>query len=177
MQMDEGLDTGGVLCSARVPIGAETTSAMLHDQLARLGAEQVVQALEGLAAGRLHAQPQPGEGVTYAEKLARSEARIDWQRAAAAIDRQVRAFNPWPTAETTLDGEAVKLLRSRAAAGAATPAAPGTLLGLHGDALQVACGSGVLEVLELQRAGRKPVAARDFYNALRPAADAPRVFQ
>ncbi|MEJ0099724.1 MAG: methionyl-tRNA formyltransferase [Pseudomonadota bacterium] len=178
MQMDEGLDTGAVLTSERVAIGTETTTAQLHDQLAELGARQIVLALASLAAGASHAVAQPTEGVTYAQKLARSESAIDWQRDAIDIDRQVRAFNPWPTAETRLDGEPVKLLRSCVISGRGVPAvaAPGTLIGLNGAALQVACGSGVLQVLELQRAGRKPVAARDFYNALRLAPEARAVF-
>jgi len=168
MQMDEGLDTGGVLCTARVPIDAECTSASLHDQLAELGARQILVALEGRASGTLVATPQPEAGVTYAEKLSRSESRIDWSQPAARIDRQVRAFNPWPTAEATHDGEPVKLWRSRLAGSDVRPAgaAPGTLLGLSGDALRVVCGEGVLEVLELQRAGRKAVSARDFMNGL-----------
>jgi methionyl-tRNA formyltransferase len=178
MQMDEGLDTGGVLATARVAIGPETTAARLHDELAQLGAAQLLVALDGLARGTLHAQPQPGEGVTYAEKLSRAESRIDWRLDARAIDRKVRAFNAWPVAEAVLAGEPVKLLRSRAGTAGESGAAPGTLLGLAsgGEALEVACGQGVLQVLELQRAGRKPVSARDFFNALRPVASAPQVF-
>jgi methionyl-tRNA formyltransferase len=169
MQMDEGLDTGGVLCTARIAIDAECTAARLHDELAALGAAQILVAMDGVARGTLVAQPQPAEGVTYAEKLSRAEAHIDWTQDAVQIDRRVRAFNPWPTAETSLSGEPVKLWRSRveprvAAAPAGTK--PGTLLGLNGDALEVACGSGVLQVMELQRAGRKAVAARDFLNAV-----------
>src|SRR5690606_32188791 len=141
----------------------------------------------------LIARAQPTEGVTYAAKLSRSESGIDWTRAARDIDRQVRAFNPWPTAETTLDGEAVKLWRSRLDtgsdlpsndAGAAMPGAdaaasdvPGTLLGLAGDALRVQCGDGVLQVLELQRAGRKALPARDFAQALQLGGSARKVFQ
>jgi methionyl-tRNA formyltransferase len=167
MQMDEGLDTGGVLCAAPLAIDAECTSARLHDELAALGAAQILVAIDGLARGTLVAQPQPAEGVTYAAKLSRAEAHIDWTQGAAQIDRQVRAFNPWPTAETSLDAEPVKLWRSRAPAQPAPAGAtPGTLLGLAGDALEIACGTGVLQVMELQRAGRKAVAARDFLNAV-----------
>jgi len=169
MQMDEGLDTGAVLNCARTGIGPETTAASLHDVLADLGARQILVALDGLAAGTLQAQAQPETGVSYARKLSKPEGMIDWRRTAADIDRQIRAFNPWPTAQTRLHGEPVKLLRSRGTAQIAAPAGaePGTMLGLDGDALLVACGQGVLQVLELQRAGRKPVAARDFHNALR----------
>src|SRR5690606_515960 len=102
MQMDEGLDTGAVLCTARVPIGAECTAGELHDVLAQEGARQILVALEGLTAGTMAPTLQPEQGVTYAAKLAKSEARIDWTRAARDIDRQVRAFNPWPAAQTTL---------------------------------------------------------------------------
>jgi methionyl-tRNA formyltransferase len=176
MQMDEGLDTGAVLAEARQRIGAETIAAQLHDELAALGAAQLLEVLPALAAGQIVARPQAAEGVTYAEKLSRSEARVDWQLPAARIDRQIRAFNPWPSAETTLQGEPVKLWRSRLGPGAAT-AVPGTVLGLQDDALAVACGSGVVQVLELQRAGRKAVSAREFTNAMRAADGAPLVFQ
>src|SRR5690606_37775869 len=192
MQMDEGLDTGAVLTEERVPIGRECIAGELHDVLAEAGARQILLAVQGVAAGTLAAKPQPPVGVTHAQKLAKSEARIDWTLSARQIDRQVRAFNPWPVAETTLGGEVVKLLRSRTPAGAgggthdASPPAgapatrasamPGTVLGLAGDALQVQCGEGVLEVLELQRAGRKAVAARDFMNALQANAKEESVF-
>jgi methionyl-tRNA formyltransferase len=176
MQMDEGLDTGAVLARAAVPIGAETTAASLHDELAGLGAAQLLVALDGLASGTLMPEPQPEAGVTYAHKLSKTECGIDWQHPAAEIDRQIRAFNPWPVAQARLDGEVVKLLRSRAGSVSAPgQAAPGTLLGMQGEALEVACGQGVLQMLELQHPGRKAVAARDFHNALRrPAAGGAR---
>jgi methionyl-tRNA formyltransferase len=179
MQMDEGLDTGAVLAEARLGIGPEITTAQLHDQLAQLGAAQILRALDELNEGRAQASPQSSQGVTYAEKLSKAEARVNWQHDASQIDRQIRAFNPWPVAETTLGGEAVKLLRSRAPAvdSVAGSVAPGTVAGLQGDALEVACGHGVLQVLELQRAGRKPVSAREFMNATRSAAGAALVFQ
>jgi methionyl-tRNA formyltransferase len=178
MQMDEGLDTGAVLAEARQRIGPETTSGDLHDTLAALGATELMKVLPALAAGTITARPQSTAGVVHAEKLRKSEARIDWQQSAARIDCRIRAFNPWPVAETTLHGEPVKLLRSRRgaqAATAATAAAPGSILGLAEDALAVSCGSGVVQVLELQRAGRKAVSAREFMNAAR--ADAPLVFE
>jgi methionyl-tRNA formyltransferase len=177
MQMDEGLDTGAVLACAKTAIGAETTAAQLHDQLAELGAAQLLRTLDDLNTGRARAVPQPSQGVTYAEKLSKAEARVNWQHDAEHIDRQIRAFNPWPVAETTQDGEAVKLLRSRVAAASVATAAPGTVAGLQGDALEVACGRGVLQVLELQRAGRKPVSAREFLNATRSATGAAVLFQ
>jgi len=177
MQMDEGLDTGAVLASESVGIGPETTAAQLHDELAEVGARQILRALDAVAAGSSQAVAQSATGVTYAQKLSRAESAIDWQRGAFDIDRQIRAFNPWPTAETRLNGEPVKLLRSRIATDSVgNAAAPGTLLGVKDDALEVACAQGVLQVLELQRAGRKPVAARDFYNALRLAPGTAAVF-
>jgi methionyl-tRNA formyltransferase len=182
MQMDEGLDTGAVLAEARVRIGDETTAGQLHDSLATLGAAELMQVLPSLAAGQITARPQPAEGVTYAAKLQKSEARVDWRDSAACIDRRIRAFNPWPVAETTLQGEPVKLWRSRlpahvGGASAIVEASPGTVLGLQDDALAVCCGNGVVQVLELQRAGRKAVAAREFLNAMRPVDGAPLVFQ
>jgi methionyl-tRNA formyltransferase len=176
MQMDEGLDTGAVLAEARQPIGAEATSAELHDVLAKLGAAELIRALPALAAGTITARPQDSHGVVHAEKLQKSEARVHWHQDAARIDCRIRAFNPWPVAETTLQGEAVKLWRSRCDNSAPATASPGTVLGLQGDALAVCCGSGVVQVLELQRAGRKAVSAREFLNAARNDG-APLVFQ
>ncbi len=173
MQMDAGLDTGDILLEVPLQIGAQVVAGELHDQLAALGAAQVLLALEGLASGQLVPRPQPPTGVTHAAKLSKDEARVDWNSGAALIDRQIRAFNPWPVAETRLRGESVKLLRSRiaparASSGAAPGVAgtrPGTINGLADDALEVACGQGVVQVLQLQRAGRRPVSARDFLNS------------
>jgi methionyl-tRNA formyltransferase len=168
--MDAGLDTGDVLLQAALPIGAQMVAGQLHDQLATLGAAQILLALDGAANATLTPRPQSGIGVTHAAKLSKDEARIDWNSDAVQIDRQVRAFNPWPAAETRLRGEPVKLLRSGVAPAAAAAAAgtPGSVLGLANDALQVSCGHGVLQVLQLQRAGRRAVAARDFLNAEPP---------
>jgi methionyl-tRNA formyltransferase len=168
MQMDEGLDTGAVLGESIVPILAGDTAGTLHDRLAEAGAPLLLSVLESLVNGTAQPRPQPVEGVTHAAKLTRAESRLDWNQDAVTLDRRIRAFNPWPVAETQLTGETVKLLLSRTASEVANPgAAPGTVLGLQGDALQVACGTGVLELLQLQRAGRKAVAAREFFNAVR----------
>jgi methionyl-tRNA formyltransferase len=182
MQMDAGLDTGDVLLEARLQIGAQAVAGELHDQLATLGAAQVLVALEGMVSGQLVPRPQALLGVTHAAKLSKDEARIDWNSAADQIDRRVRAFNPWPVAETRLRGEPVKLLRSRvtpAGAGstATTGLPPGSVMGLAGDALEVSCGQGVLQVLQLQRAGRRPVAARDFLNAEQHVHSVPLAFE
>ncbi len=166
MQMDEGLDTGAVLAERPLAIGADDTAGTLHDRLSQLGATLLLEVLDALQAGTATARAQPAAGVSYPAKLGKSEARIDWRSSAAQIDRQIRAFNPWPVAEARLRDESVKLLLSRVADAADAGAKfPGTVLGLHGDALQIACGQGVLEVLQLQRAGRRPVSAREFLNA------------
>jgi methionyl-tRNA formyltransferase len=167
MQLDAGLDTGPMLLERRRPIGSQDTAGDLHDALSELGAEALMEALDGLAAGTLKARAQPAEGVTYAAKIEKSEAALDWSRSAIQLDAQVRAFNPWPIAETRLAGETLRVLRARVAASNGTEAEPGTLLGLADDGLHVACGDGVLAVRELQRAGKRPVAARDFANAVR----------
>ncbi len=169
MQMDEGLDTGNVLLEEAVEIGAQATAGELHDVLAPLGARLIVEALAQWAGGRARAHPQPHEGITYAHKIDRAEARVDWTQPAVQIDRNIRAFNPWPAAETQHHGETLKLLRSRLPVAPAVTAEPGTVLGLSGDALSVACGEGVVEITELQRAGRRAVSARDFINAERNA--------
>lgn len=146
MRMDEGLDTGPMLLAEAVPIGPETTASTLHDTLAVLGARLILRAL----AEDPPAVPQPDEGVTYAPKLTREDGRIDWSRDAAAIDRQVRALNPWPGTHTRHGDEALKVLGA-APLPERTEAPPGTVL----DGGRVACGGGtVLRLTRLQRAGR-----------------------
>jgi methionyl-tRNA formyltransferase len=167
MQLDEGLDTGPMLLERRRPIHSHDTAGDLHDALSELGAAALAEAVEGLAAGTLKSRPQPADGATYAPKIEKAEARIDWSASASALDRQVRAFNPWPMAETSFAGESLKVLRARVAEQPVSDAAPGTVLGIADDGLRVACGDGVLAVRELQRAGKRPVSARDFANAVR----------
>jgi methionyl-tRNA formyltransferase len=158
MQMDEGLDTGPMLLQERTPIGADDTGATLHDRLSEMGAEAIVAALDGLAAGRLTPAPQPAEGVTYAAKLTREEARLDWSKPAAALERQVRAFDPWPGAWFEIGNERVRVLKARI--GGAVSAAPGTV---RDGTLSVACGDGIaLDLVEVQRAGRKAMSAAEF---------------
>jgi methionyl-tRNA formyltransferase len=171
MQMDEGLDTGAILAVRSVLIGARDTSAVLHDTLAELGAPALLEVLEGLSAGSLRPQPQPALGITYAQKVAKTEAAISWSAPAATISRQVRAFNPWPVAETVFAGEQLRIHAAYVGEERGTqPAAPGFWLGLEGDALRVACGTGELRVTQVQRAGRKVVAAREFMNSVGAAA-------
>jgi methionyl-tRNA formyltransferase len=158
MQMDEGLDTGGILLRQAVPIEQTTTAGRLTDRLAALGGELVVTALDRLAAGELSAVPQPATGAAYARKLSRDEARLDWRAPADRLERQVRAFDPWPGAYFIAGDERIRVL-SAEIVGAAAP--PGTVLD---ERLTIACGSGALRPLRVQRAGR---AAMDTAALLR----------
>jgi len=167
MQLEAGLDTGPVLLERRHPIGIQDTAGDIHDALSELGAAALLEAIDGLVAQKLLPRPQPVQGVTYAAKIDKAEAPIDWTASATELDRKIRAFNPWPVAETMFAGETLRILRARIADEHGEHATPGTLLGLADDGLRVACGQGVLAVRELQRAGKRPVSARDFANALR----------
>jgi methionyl-tRNA formyltransferase len=167
MQLDAGLDTGPMLLERRRPIHSHETAGDLHDALSELGAAALAESLDGITSGRIVPRPQPATGATYAPKIEKAEARLDWSAGVVEIDRRVRAFNPWPMAETSFAGEPLRVLRARIADQHASDAAPGTLLGIAEDGLRVACGEGVLAVRELQRAGKRPVSARDFANAVR----------
>ena len=152
MQMEAGLDTGPVLAEARTAIGAEETTADLHDRLSVMGADLIVEVLARLP---LPAVPQAAEGVTYAAKIDKAEARVDWTRPAAEVDRLIRGLSPFPGAWCEIAGERVKLLRSRVVPG---QGAPGEVL----EGFTIACGNGAVEVLEAQRSGRKPMAAQEL---------------
>ncbi|MFT3906940.1 MAG: methionyl-tRNA formyltransferase [Steroidobacteraceae bacterium] len=165
MQMEAGLDTGPMLLRRAVPIRAGVVAAELHDELAELGAQLLLEVLPALEAGRIAPEPQPAAGVTYAAKLQKAEAVIDWQGEATQIELQVRAFNPWPVAETRHAGAQLRIWRARALPGAHGAAEPGTVLGLIDDALQVACGRGALAIEQLQPAGKRAISAREFMNA------------
>ena len=156
MQMEAGLDTGPVLAETRTHIGAAETTADLHDRLAAMGADLIVDVLARLP---LPAIPQPEAGVTYASKIDKAEARIDWTRLAEEIDRQIRGLSPFPGAWCEIAGERVKLLRSRRVDGAGRP---GEVL----DGFRIACGQGVIEVLEAQRAGKRPMPAAEILRGL-----------
>ena len=151
MQMDEGLDTGPILSQKAVPIGPKATAGELTETLAGLGARMMVEAL----GGSLTARPQPTEGV-YAKKLRREEAALDWRLPAAVLERQVRAFDPWPGAHFVVGGERIRVLASDVAAGSGPP---GTVLD---DRLTIACGDGALRPSRVQRPGRGPAATADF---------------
>ncbi|MFV0410738.1 MAG: methionyl-tRNA formyltransferase [Paracoccus sp. (in: a-proteobacteria)] len=156
MQMEAGLDTGPVLAEAQALIGPEDTTADLHDRLAGMGAELVVEVLARLP---FEAVPQPEDGVTYAAKIDKAEAKVDWSRPAGEVDRQIRGLSPFPGAWCEIDGERVKLLRSCLVEGAG---APGEVLG----GFRIACGSGAIEVLEAQRAGKRPMAAAEILRGM-----------
>jgi methionyl-tRNA formyltransferase len=153
MAMEAGLDTGPVLLRVRTPIGAEETTAQLHDRLSAMGAAAIIQALDRL--DDLIPEPQPQDGVTYAHKIDKSEARIDWSAPAQVIDRQIRGLSPAPGAWTTLAGKRLKLLSSRVVAG---QGAPGTVL----DGLTLACGDGAVQVGAVQAEGRGRQDAESF---------------
>jgi len=156
MAMEAGLDTGPVYLKGEVPITGATTASDLHDQLAAMGGELIVEALGAIARGELTPEPQPEEGVTYAHKLERGEGRIDWTRPAIEIERQVRALNPWPGVWCEQAGERLKVLAAEVVDGGG---APGTVIA---EPLVVACGEGALLVTRAQRAGKGAMEAADL---------------
>ena len=163
MQIDEGMDTGPVLLARKVPITADTTAGTLHDELAALGAEMIVEALAGLEAGTLKPVPQGTEGVTHAGKLSRADGRLDWRRPADELERRVRALNPWPGVWVKYEGERIKVLAAAVEEGAPGGGETGTLPGtLIDDTLGVTTGAGVLRLLRVQRAGKDPQDAETF---------------
>ncbi len=166
MQMDAGLDTGPMLLSRAEAIHADDTTGSLHDRLALLGAEMIVEALRALPGG-LTATPQPADGVTYAAKIGKAEASIDWNRPAVELERAIRAFNPFPGAVATLQQTPVKLWRARAIDAAGTP---GEVLLAEGAGVIVACGEGALCITELQKPGGKRLPAADFLRGMPIAA-------
>ena len=162
MQMDEGLDTGDMLLTGRRPITSADTTALLHDHLADLGAGLVLQALDLAALGQLAPVPQPAEGVTYAHKIEKAEATIDWSLPADVIARRMRAFDPFPGASSAMGAEVVKVWRAQALDAPAPDAAPGQVMAADGEGVRIACGHGQLLATELQRAGGKRLPAADF---------------
>lgn len=159
MQMDTGIDTGPVLMQERIAILEDDTLGTLHDRLAELGAKLIVQALDALETGVVKATPQPVEGVTYAAKLDRREARVDWRKTALAVNRQVRALNPSPGADARVRGIELKIWRCATATGRGNP---GEVLGVGEDGLCVACAEGALLITELQRSGGKRLPVAEF---------------
>lgn len=167
MQMEAGLDTGPVLLHQELPIAATDTGGQLHDKLAELGAQVLADGLGLLRAGiKPVARPQPEQGVTYAHKLDKAEAKLDWAQPADVLARTVRAFNPWPIAEATLAGERVRI-HGAVALDLAHGQAPGTVLVAGREGIDIACGQGALRLRVLQREGGKAITAADYLNARR----------
>ncbi|AYF89319.1 methionyl-tRNA formyltransferase [Pseudomonas sp. JS3066] len=165
MQMEAGLDTGPMLLKVTTPISASDTGGSLHDRLAQLGPNAVVEAIEGLAAGTLKGEVQDDALANYAHKLNKDEARLDWSRPAVELERLVRAFNPWPICHTTLDGEPLKVLAAEPGEGNSQQ--PGQILAASRDGLTVACGDGALRLTRLQLPGGKPLNFTDLFNSRR----------
>jgi methionyl-tRNA formyltransferase len=160
MLMDAGLDTGPMLLKQPIDILPDDTGGSLHDRLSTLGASAILEALQSFSS--LPRVPQPAEGVTYAAKLDKAEALIDWNRPAVEIERQVRAFNPWPVAETRLDGEQLRVFAASLGPASQTGAAPGEVVEMRDDGIWVQCGRGLLALQQLQRPGRRTVSAAEF---------------
>ena len=166
MQMDTGLDTGAMLLVEAMPIRADDTTSSLHDRMAALGGRLIVEALELAACGGLTAQPQPLAGVSYAHKIDKTEAAIDWREPAVVIERRLRAFDPFPGATALIGDETIKCWRGRVVPGTG---APGAVLAADASGITVACGAGALCLTELQRAGGKRSGPAQFLQA-RPLA-------
>ena len=171
MQMDAGLDTGDMLLVESLGIAADETTATLHDRVATLGGRLIVEALELAASGGLHRTPQPAQGVSYAHKIDKAEAPIDWRQPADVIERRLRAFDPFPGASAALGDATLKCWRGRVVAGQGVP---GAVLAVGSEGITVACGQGALQLTELQRAGGKRLAAQPFLQGMPVAAG--RVF-
>ena len=163
MQMDAGLDTGSMLLLESLPVDPQDTTARLHDKLAPLGGQLIVQALHQAAAGGLRPVAQPALGVIYAHKIEKAEAMLDWSQPAPVLERKIRAFDPFPVASSAIRSESLKIWRSRVdSAHGASLHPPGTVVAVDATGVAVACGEGVLLLTELQRAGGKRLALADF---------------
>jgi methionyl-tRNA formyltransferase len=173
MQMNEGLDTGAMLLRRGIEVAGDATGGSLHDELSVLGATLITEALEGLERGTLAAEAQPAQGVTYAAKIDKAEARIDWGEDAQAIGRRVRAFSPWPVAETLFAGQQLRIHRAyplaemdlNEAASEAKGSENGVIVAIREDSFVVRCGRGALAVTEVQLPGRRRISARDFSHS------------
>jgi len=164
MQMDAGLDTGAMLATAEIPIGADDNAATLHDRLADLGGRLLVDTLAQLARGTVAPQVQDNAHATHAAKLKKEEARLDWNADAELLARRIRAFNPWPVAHTTLAGQTLRLWQAYAENPAPSIQPPGTVLTADAEGVRVQCASGVLRITRLQLEGGKVLEAHAFLN-------------
>ena len=164
MRMEAGLDTGPILRTHAIEIAATDNAATLHDRLSRLGAQTLVEVVNELPDALVKAQTQSELGVSYAKKIDKGEAVIDWSRTAVDIDRQIRAFNPWPVAETRMNGAQLRVWEARPRA-TATAAATGAIIAADADGVHVATGHGMLTLTRVQLAGRKAMPAAEFINA------------
>ena len=164
MQMEAGLDSGPVYALGEVPISPEDTAGALHDKLTEAGGRLLAQNLSAIITGSLLPEPQDPAAVTYAAKLNRDEALIDWQADAGSIARRVRAFNPWPVARTTFRGEPLRVLLAAEDSNTDTDTEPGTVIAADADGVVVCCGSGSVRISRLQKAGGRAMSAGDFVN-------------
>jgi len=162
MQMEAGLDTGPILASHTIDLSGDETAAQVLETLAQLGAKLAIETLDGLEAGTVSPTVQSTEGVTYAAKIDKRESHIDWTHSAQFIDRQVRALNPWPIAQTVLAGQQLRIWQASPLGGPTRSAAPGEVLGMMQERLVVQCGQGALALGQLQLAGRRVVSAKEF---------------
>lgn len=168
MQMDVGLDTGPMLLQTHYTLAKDETSQSLHDRLAVEGADALIEALKLLDAGKLVATEQDNANTTYANKISKEEAMIDWTKSAVEIDREIRAFNPWPISYTSWQGQNLRVWRATLL-DQTTSKAPRTILHASQDGIDIATGNGVIRLLQLQLPGGKVLSAADFYNAKRDA--------
>lgn len=176
MQMDAGLDTGDMLATANCPIDSESTAASLHDELARLGPPLLLDVLNDLETYQRNGKSQIDTEATYAEKILKSEAQIDWNRDAREIDRAIRAFNPFPICFSSLEDERVKIWQAEPVSGPTDPIRPGTILKADREGILVSCGSGQLRIRRLQLPGGKPLTAEQVLNARRELLSPGQVF-
>lgn len=161
MQLEQGLDTGPVLARAAVDIGPRETSSELHDRLAELGAQLLATHLDGILAGAVRTEAQPADGVTYAHRIKKADARLDWARSATELDRHVRAYFGWPVADTQLDGQQLRVWRAESSE-AESSATPGTIIEIDHAGVLVQTGAGALRLLEVQAPGRARTSALEF---------------
>ncbi len=168
MQMEAGLDTGPILLEARTPISSSDTGGSLHDRIAALGAHTLADGLTRTLRGEvLEATAQASDGVVYAHKLDKAEARLDWNESAIALARKVRAFDPWPVAEAQIHGERLRIWSAEAVVDDGVKATPGNIVASHRDAIDIATSDGLLRIHELQREGGRRMPVRDWLNARR----------